>query len=80
MVTLVYSTCSLEPEENEQVVRLVLGRAVGPAPLWKRSVRFPFETVSMALLQRNLFEAHSISRLRPASAGGMIRAYARRPI
>jgi hypothetical protein len=31
-----------------------------------KSVRFLFKMVSMVLSQRNLSEAHSISRLRPA--------------
>jgi 16S rRNA (cytosine967-C5)-methyltransferase len=76
---LVYSTCSLEPEENEQVVRRILDAPLAMRLMEeKRSLPFRdgFDGAFAAKFIRSAWHQPVAS----GDAGGMIRAYARRPI
>ncbi len=63
---LVYSTCSLEPEENEQVVELALQEARG-------SRIVPVEGILDVLAARGVLTAEGRERLRSATEGPYLR-------
>jgi len=63
---LVYSTCSLEPEENEQVVESVLREAPGLRVV-------PIEETLDSLAARGVLTAEGRERLRSATAGPYLR-------
>ncbi len=60
---LVYSTCSLEPEENEQVVKAVLSTCIGARIL-------PMEAPLDALLEQGILTAAGHMRLRETALAG----------
>jgi 16S rRNA C967 or C1407 C5-methylase (RsmB/RsmF family) len=77
---LVYSTCSLEPEENEELLRRLVAE-IPDLRLGRKSLRCLFVTVLMEHSQRNCSK-----RVTPADqvasppASGIINDYARRAV
>jgi len=76
---LVYSTCSLEPEENEQVVRRILDDSPGLRAIEEeRSI--PFRDGFDGAFAAKFIRSAEYQAVASGDADGMIGAYARRPV